>query len=408
VSCALSPIEYQQFIVRSLTVADSCALPILEPQIGLLWDLSGGFGCDRELQYLYTRLQALKIVMACSAKDVDSRYQNAEDHTRTTAESREDGWSQAQATAQNFRVSDACSTARYDDVAKGQMRSGSTRTARSSAVDDAYSAYRDEGKGKSRSYQTLHTIGQTNASTESETFQTGVTTGRGSRKGCKYDFSQSADSGSSNAVNITVGAGVGAVAGVSENSSIWDMEMYQSAASNQTATNTGCGTRNIFNDHRQRTRRTRDACGFFDAMVDATSNSKTVADATDVFTSFRDQFAHADGAGESKAKAQARSENSAQGTSKAHNDAESHRRMTQQGFSQTDDIKAHQRFEHLKKLYDNTWENIQYKKKLLASRIGATVGNLLTCQPDGFCSLANAVGVLIQNPATHGVSCRAC
>lgn len=404
----LTASEYQAFIVRSLTVADSCAKTLLEPRIALLWQLSGGFGCDAELQYLYTRLQALKFVMACAAKDVDSRYQSAEDHQRSTTESRDDAWSQAQQTAQNFRVADGCSTARYDDVAKGQMRSGSTRTARSSAKDDAFSTYRDEGSGKSRTYQTQHGIGQYRGSSASETFQTGTTVGGGSRNGCKYEFSQDAVSGAATGDNIAAAAGVGSTGSVTESANTWDMEMYQSAASRQVATNSGCGTRNVFGDRRNRTRRSRDACSFFDALVDATSNSLTVADATDVFSSFRDQFAHADGAGQSKAKAQSRSQQSGQGASKSHGDGESHRRMTQQGFSQTDDIKAHQRFVHLRDLYDNTVELIAYKKRLLASRVSPKIGGLLTCQPDGFCGLANAVGILTQSPLGCGIEARAC
>ncbi|MCG3146100.1 MAG: hypothetical protein HONDAALG_03953 [Gammaproteobacteria bacterium] len=73
------------------------------------------------------------------------------------------------------------------------------------------------------------------------------------------------------------------------------------------------------------------------------------------------------------------------GDNQAHDESASRSDATRTGFSVMDDTKAHQRFEHLRMLYDNTQMLIDIKREHMRRSGRINFGAILTCSMDGLC-----------------------
>ena len=376
----LTEAQYRAYIVSSLLVAETCPPADFAGNVEVLWALMRPLsGCDLELQYLLTRQQAIKLLMGCYVRQVDTRSGRNEQHSRNRATSRADGWAQAANTMASVAFADAIGASRYRDIATGSADSASDRQAWSNSHDESHNRFSDTGSGAglTESVQTRVAHSQ-RAGTEQNASQ-GSSVSRGQRGGCNYSFSQSATDGTG--INLVfIGAGR------TGKKDTWDQWIADSSHATDTTQSSSHGQRQNVSQSTANARSKRTSSSYYNALADGHDWSTGQSHAEDHATGSRDALDHSDGQGTGNHEAKDRAEMSSQASSLAHDDSEAHSRATRTGFAILDDVKAHQRFEHLRQLYDNTTQLIAIKRERLRKRAGGIAfGGLLTCTMDGFC-----------------------
>lgn len=388
--------QIQDFIVTSLALADDCARDQLEQVIAELWKIAGyGVGCgETTLRYLTTRLKAIELLMSCAARKFDyadslnQSFQTGEGNTRA------DGFSQAQAANQGYRESDSSSCSTYDDFSKAKMRSGSERNAKSCSSDVSTSTYSDTGRGRNRSASdadrnSIH--GSTNLS-KSET--TGTSFGGSSRVGCNWTYSNEVGSGSTESSSDGslgfLGGAHSVSASISGNhsTSSWAKSMYDRSRSSQTDQRKGYSIREVGSESQTINNATASSCSFFNANIASRSAGTSQSRSADDSSAFRNEDAHAEGAGKSFSKADARSEVTAQGTSRHHSDKDTKRDSNRWGTQIGDTVKMSQRFKNLKALHEITRQNLDYTRSLINARRGVIFDcYIIQTMRDGHCDI---------------------
>lgn len=386
--------DYKQYIVTSLQLAEQCINDTFPAQVDLLWSLSGNLsGCDMELHYLLTRLQAIKLLMGCYTRQIDVRTGRGERHSRSTATSRANGWSQATSTMSSVGFSDALGENRFRDLATGSSDSGSdsanwlqSRSNGASRFDDVGS-----GAGESNSSASRTARGRRFSNETSRTDSDSLHTGK--RGGCNYSFSQSGTRGLG--LNVVV---VGVSRTATKNTS--DVWIQDSSMSNDIAKSSTDALRTSQARSTSNVRSRRTSSSYFNALADGYDWSTAQSHGEAHSTSYRDAAAHAHGLGTGNQNAKDRAEMTSRGDNLSHDESASRSDATRTGFSVMDDAKAHQRFEHLRQLYDNTQALIEIKRHHMRRSGRIIFGAILTCTMDGFCRVPTATNIssLPQQP----------
>lgn len=378
-ACAISPTQYQNYLLAYLTAADPCAPGDLGAKLGLWWSITKmQSGCDAELQFLMTKREAIKYLMGCAAYQVNQRDSRAETHSKTVGETRQDGWMQAQQTNQNSNFADSVGQQRYNDFSDASADSGSKRDAMAESHDKAAQCMHDIGHGESLTEN--EALRESASHRHSQNFKEGEgeIRGNGARSGCNYTFSQSKTQSETRHVVIAGAAHTG-------RGSTWDAfsrnvtESYQqnkSRSYGETLNRAATGS----NSTSQRT-----SSSYFNAHVDDGSSSSTQAHSEEHSTSFRDTRSHAEGLGQGANESKSQGQQSAQATSQAHSDGEAHRQTNKNGFLIMDALSLHQRFEHLKYLYDQATEQIAFRRSILAAGVKVKAGALSQAFLDECC-----------------------
>lgn len=360
---SLTDEQLKDFIVRTLTLADPCAADLLSRAIDDLWKIAGwSSGCgERVIRYFQTRLISIELLMSCAAKLFDTADRLDEHVSKGRSNSRSDSTTQAQASNQGFRVNDSCATAHYDDFAKAKMRSGSQRDSKSCSSDNSFSNYADAGTGRNRAKSDATRMSGNTVLTRSNSQSVGTSIGGSSRSGCNWTFSTESGHGTSNGAGIILPAIAGSFGNSgSYSTSSWAHHMADTSASRQVDTRTGSSLRTYGREGATHNRSNSESCSFFQAAVLSVSAGTSQSRSADDSSAFRDEHSHAEGAGESFSKADARSEVTAQGTAKGHSDADSKRDSDKFDRTLADTIKLSQRFANLKALHELTLQNLEY------------------------------------------------
>lgn len=357
----ITPTQYKTYITTLLTAADPCAPQDLFVRVGLWWDLMGmQSGCDSELRYLLTQREGLKYLMGCAAHQVDQSDSKAQSLMNSKATTRQDGWSQAQQTNQSTTFADAVGQDRYNDFSNASSDATSSQDSQSEAHDRSSACMHDVGHGESLVENNAKRDALTFANSNSFSDSENSTTGFGKRNGCNYSFSRSETLGR----NFAIFSGQ---AGHTETNSAW--QMY---TNNETETfdRTAARAYNESHAHSEggsNSTSQRTSNSYFNALVDDSSSSSTQAHSESHSQSAKDAKSHAEGLGQGANESKSRGEQSAQATNQAHADGEQHRLTTRTAFATMDSAKLHQRFEHLKAMYDQVTSQIEYKRMILKS-----------------------------------------
>ena len=380
--------DYKRYIVASLQLAEQCVNDTFSQQVDLLWSISAPLsGCDDELHYLLTRLQAIKLLMGCYTRQIDTRTGRSERHSRSTATSRADGWSQAMSTMSSVGFADALGENRFRDIATGSSDSGSdsanwlqSRSRGASRFDDVGS-----GAGESDSNATRTARGRRFSNETSRTDSDSNHTGR--RNGCNYSFSQSGTKGLG--LNVVV---VGVSRTATKNTS--DVWIQDSSMSNDIAKSSTDALRTSQARSTSNARSLRTSSSYFNNLADGYDWSTAQSHGEAHSTSYRDAAAHAHGVGTGNQNAKDRAEMTSRSDNAAHDENTSSSNARRTGFSVMDDAKAHQRFEHLRQLYDNTQMLIGLKREHMRRSGRIMFGEILTCTMDGFCRIPTTTNIL--------------
>lgn len=392
-SSCVSADKLKETIVSTLTVADPTACDALGPRIDVLWNLNSMLACgDSLMQYWLVRREAIAFLMGCYAKQVDVSDGRGETHARSESSSRQDGWSQSQATSQGSRWGDVIAQARYADFADSRQDTGSQHTRTSSSFANSRSQYDDTGYGNSwRSTDAERqgkTIRQAKNSGGSRTFQP-----RGDNYGwaAGFRYAESAQSRQ----------GFTAVLRGSTKTNTTSRAVEDNCSFNRSHVTTNAG-RETLNDGYgdMRSKSNRASSSFFNAMVDSESTGESGSRMDDSSSSFRDLNAHSEGQGTNQSGARSKGEQSAQGTSKEHADGESARDSVRSSFGEFESSKFHQRFLHLKELHANASEMIAHLRMRKRGSMGVYVTNMLSQSPDGRCDIA-----VFDSGKTTGATC---
>lgn len=382
--------DYIEYTIKSLQLAESCYADNFDEQVLMLWQIMGAqSACDLELRYLLTRLQAIKLLMGCYTRQVDVRTSRSEQHNRGSAKSQANGWSQATSTMSSVGFSDALGTNRYRDVAIGNSNSASDTANWSNSRSRGASRFDDIGSGAGRSDSTAMRSGRsTRFANDNSTSET-KSTHTGQRNGCNYSFSQSGTNGMG--INVMI-AGVSRVATKTAS----DNWIQESSSSNDIATGKSDALRTSQSRSVNVARSSRTSSSYFNALMDSHDWSTAQSHGEAHSTTSRDASAHSHGLGTGNHQAKDRSEMSSRGDSRASDTSSSSSQATRTGFSVMDDAKAHQRFEHLKQLYDNTQQLIDIKREHMRRSGRIAFGELLTCSMDGFCRIPVAASLQVR------------
>lgn len=375
----LTEADYINYIVTSLQLAETCADEDFPAQVDLLWGIVGPLSaCDVELRYLLTRLQAIKLLMGCYARQIDTRTSRSESHSRSTATSRADGWSQATSQMASVGFSDAVGENRFRDLSVGSSDSGSDSADWSQSRSRGASRFDDTGSGAGRSDSSARRTSRSRRFSN-ETSRTDTNSQHtGTRGGCNYSFSQSATNG----VGINILVAGGSRTGTKSTSDTW---IQDASASNDIAFSSTDALRTSQARATSNARSQRTSSSYFNALSDGFDWSTSQSHGESHSTSSRDAAAHADGLGTGNQQSKDRSEMTSRADNVSHDESASRSDATRTGFSVMDDAKAHQRFEHLRMLYDNTQMLISIKREHLRRSGRINFGAILTCSMDGLC-----------------------
>lgn len=389
-SC-LSAQEYQDFLLASLIHVDPCAHQMIGDQIPFLWNLARlSSGCNKELQYLMTRKEILKLLMGCYSRQVDTTREYGEDRNRGFATSRLDGWSQSQQTSQNTSFAESIGKQKFDDLSNSKMRSVSTLLAESSSRDESHGFRDDIGKGYSAvsSWSDI----EVDSTRSDQNYGSSYTRMSDSTQnsGCDYQYSESetvAGSGQADASGsfIFVSTGVKAGASYWQNRSIWSAKVQDQGRKDGRQT-VDEKTYKVMTARKQSDETGgRKSTSYFNALADDQTHARGADQFKSTGRGNRNAESHSTGAGSSISKAESEAQGSSQRTSQAHSDGESHRESNRNGFSTSDSIAYHQRFEHLRQMYDNTMALLENERQHARASIKPLFGKLLLQNPDGCC-----------------------
>lgn len=371
--------DYIAYIVTSLQLAETCANDDFPEQVELLWGIVGPLSaCDVELRYLLTRLQAIKLLMGCYARQIDARTSRSEHHSRSSATSEADGWSRATSQMASVGFSDAIGENRFRDLSVGSSDSGSDSSDWSQSRSRGASRFDDTGSGAGQADSDATRTARSRRFSNETSRTDSSSSHSGRRGGCNYSFSQRATRGTG--VNALVIAG--SRSGTKSTSDTW---IQDSSASQDIATSATDALRTSQLRSNSNARSQRTSSSYFNALADGHDWSTSQSHGESHSTSFRDAAAHADGLGTSNQQSKDRSEMTSRGDNAAHDESASRSDATRTGFSVMDDAKAHQRFEHLRMLYDNTQMLIDIKREHMRRSGRINFGAILTCSMDGLC-----------------------
>lgn len=371
--------DYIDYIVNSLQLAETCADDEFPAQVLLLWGIVGPLsGCDQELRYLLARLQAIKLLMGCYARQIDTRTGRRENHSRSTATSRADGWSQATSQMASVGFSDAVGENRFRDLSVGSSDSASDSVNWSQSRARGASSFDDVGSGAGQSDSSATRTARSRRFSNETSRTDSSSTNTGRHGGCNYSYTQSKTDGYSDNVVVVAWGRTGTVS--TSNTWIQSSSSSQDTAASATDALRTSQLRSTSNARSQRT-----SSSYFNALADGFDWSTSQSHGESHSTSSRDAAAHADGLGTGNQQAKDRSEMTSRGDNQAHDESASRSDATRTGFSVMDDAKAHQRFEHLRTLYDNTQMLIDIKREHMRRSGRINFGEILTCTMDGLC-----------------------
>lgn len=139
--------DFQNLIISSLSQLDPSALPELQENVPLFWLLHARQGRLPELRYYYTRRDAIRLLMGCTRKQIDYIRRNS-DSTRTSQDTeRQDSTMDASSQDDSSSLSDRTSQSESDD----SMTSSGSGSGGGSQVSSQHSSqsmdFRDTGFG---------------------------------------------------------------------------------------------------------------------------------------------------------------------------------------------------------------------------------------------------------------------
>lgn len=373
--------DYIGYIVSSLQLAETCMDEEFPARVALLWGMMGPLSaCDPELRYLLTRLQAIKLLMGCYARQIDRRDSYAERHSRSDDTSRSDGYSQATSTMSSVGFSDAVGANRYRDIANGYSYNAVDSHDWAQARNRGGSSFDDIGSGRSRTDAAGIGRSRDHRAGYDHTRSDAANLHDGARHGCNYSFTQNRTMGT----GLTIVVASGSYTGTKHTSDTWVEDTTRSADNAESRTD-GYRVSKARGSNYSRSQRT--SSSYFNALADGHDWSSSQSHGESHSTTIRDAAAHADGLGTSNQQAKDKSEMASRGDNIAHDESHAKSYAVRTSYAIMDDAKAHQRFEHLRMLYDNTQALIDIKR-LAMRRAGRIVfGEILTCSMDGLCRM---------------------
>jgi len=369
----LTPAQIQAYIISSLTVADPCGQATLTPaRLSMLWGLMRfQAACSLDLHYWLVRREAIKLVMACYSRQIDLADGHSESHSVATADSRQDGYSQAQSTGQGMRLQDAIGTARYNDAFNAQGTTGSQTDGSSSSFADSFSSSLAVADGTSRADSQSHREGQASRTQINSFSRLATGTGESSsfsrQAGYTEDvFAGLALPGFGFTLHIIIHNNQGINSSTSRNERI--EQQFGQGQMNGFSTATGNSS--------------SESSDLFNSQGQSAASGQSGARSDQAGSSFADQTGAGSGLGANQDEMRSRGTSSSQGSNLAHSDGEAHRRMNASGFSQDDEFSYHQRFLHLQTLFDNATQMIAHLRMRRAASTKFNFGQMeATCQP---------------------------
>ncbi len=366
----LSDVELTDYIVGALSANVPCPSD-LPTYVGLFVKLAAGESqCDPELKYLMAMRSTVFHLMGCKVWEVDTRQSRSQADSHSHQTQRQDGWSQAQSTGQSTSFRDAVGQSRYNDFNDAAMDAASSRNAQSQSHDESGACMQDIGHGGAMSEGEANRQFVNESVRGNQERMNNSIRGTGDRSGCHYTFSGSKTEGQGGGANFLINAA---------GSSTGTRTAWTEYRSGHSKNHTGVRRQQFAEAQRNTLDYRNDAnerqnSSYFNSHIDDGSNSSTAAHSEDHANGHRDSSSHAEGLGQSANETKAGSENSNQGTSQSHSDGEQHRERNGSGFSVMDSQKLHQRFEHLKRLYSQLTEQIEFRKMQLRRTVGANYG----------------------------------
>lgn len=320
---------------------------------------------DNYLRYLFSLREGYKNLMLCYSTQVDIRTAAGENHARSLATGRQEGWTQAQGQNNSRGRSDSTATAFYDDHNEGDMTMSSWRKTSTWAFDDELRRMDDTSEGKNVSDANAHTLACTADLTRSGSISRVRGESRGARSGCDYTYSDELTSGSTSAGTLLIFTVTGSSQASATN---WVHDMHHTEklrAHNDAASGTASKKQHSGDAGRVRNSTT---VSHFYAHVDSDAVGSSVSRSDEGAHSEQRETAHAEGYGQSVSTAKGEGGSTATGHNKSHDEGETQKDGFNDSWSSGDDFAFSQRFRHIMDLY-------QQNESIITRRLKELRGN---------------------------------
>jgi hypothetical protein len=416
----LTPEVGKNDIIKRLSVADPCAIELLEGSMDDLWRLGKSSApCNRpDIIYYETYRTAIELLMGCDARQFDlmtrvsSGNGTGEDHSRFDANS------QSQSSNSGYRESNSCAHSRYADLS----RMISTRRSRTDAANcnhtRNFSRSADVGSGRNKSMSQGKRNSFNTSKNENLSASVGSMSASATSSSCNKSWAGEEGKGKTEAKNTNVGlsafgfsGGAGETASTNTNNAYSGHVAANASKGSSSESRSGKSARSYCARGASHSKTLSEACSYFNNDFGSEGQSKGHSESAEDSQGHRHEYANAAGAGESRAVAEARQTATAQMTNSSHSDFDSKRRRESWTQAKADSLWRSQRFKNLKALHENANQSLNYLRSEAAkSRQAAGLQKLEALIRDGSCDLLQwkreAGQLICQSIAPHAALVR--
>lgn len=349
-------------INEELSAADTSCKTTLDGVLGEIWDVSQLInGCNFYYNYLYTKLQATQIVMGCYTRDINTKKGSSGANTSGSTVKDENIESQAQSTSSSTTFSDAIGANKFDDQ-------GSAKTTyHSETIGRGWSYDLSEFNMDDKSYGTGDSVTETEGTQKTYRFNKNTSKTEGESSGsnfnssCKNSIAYQRNRAQGNITPFSVISQSGTRGGSSKQQS--DL-----SAGWKKGFRNGDTTRYINGFTKNHTQTDGTNHSWNQQVIDELGWSRGAFDNWSKSKAHRQMNSHSDGFGTTQDEMRARNAGSAQGTTESKKILNAVVQSSKNGFMVMDDIKAHQRFLHMRQIYLNVELELKDFQKVLRSK----------------------------------------
>lgn len=356
------PLDYKRLIHDQLCqVGGDCIPSTFATQIDLQWRLLAGQSAgDHELHYYLVRAEMLKALMICAARSVDEVRAVQTDNTFANAKMRAEGTSQSVSSNNEVSFVDTLGKKRYSDLTTGLRDTASNRAGYSISRNQIWTDFDDDGRGArfSQNLSNAANTGLTDSFVVDNEYELGI--GEERRRGCSYQFNWTRTRGG--VISVIIG-GIGRTG----TRTSWGLRSFQASDSRHSDQMAHVGTTETHGGKDRIRNAWTKVSSWSNAFANTITQGVAHLENKDTLTSSRDSRSSGSGAGFDQEEMRGRGNSQSQTDATSHDERKAEAVRREEGSTHRDDIKNNQRFQALKRMYDQTVQLINHRRSEIAA-----------------------------------------
>ena len=349
-------------IVSELSAADPICESSISSSLEDLWNISSAInGCNFYYNYLYTKSQATQILMGCYIREIDTKKGESKINAKGSTTKDELVDAQSQSTNSSTSFSDAIGRNKFDDQGNSKTVYHSETIGRGWSYD--YGQFDMDDK----SFGSGHSVTETKGTVTNYRFNlnssetTGESSGSGYNSSCKSSTSfkrSKADGRIFPLVSIGASGFRGGSSIFSRDSNAGYKKGFRNGDTLRVANGISKTRTETDGENGSWNQQVVDELGWTLGAFDQWSRSKA----------HRQMNSHSDGFGTTQDEMRSKNAGSSQGTAESKKILNALVQSSKNGFMVMDDVKAHQRFLHMRQIYLNIDSELKDFQKVLRSK----------------------------------------